>query len=352
MVESNENFVIFWTLFVLSFSLPKFLPHFGVKPLFMLFMLLIAFQSLSSIIRLHMSAFLGRPLTIITCTPSILPISFFFNLMSTTNLSLDPYSIVSLGMTKLKGVSVLWSCLSSFSCFPKCCLLGQLLICWALSLPFLPIYLLCQRTPSKQVTYSFYNYSWPSYRLLYPTTRYFWTCQRWTSQRRATQLWAWVPRSCSAWRSCTRHSISSLNLGKIHSCTLLDYHCYTALQHYTSLTPIVRPPLILYGRLQWKRNLTHYLKNLLKDLGMSTCSTTLLYCDNQSVIYITHKNTSRLIVILSIIILSMMLSSCSQSPLKINLQISSPSHILRDVFMLWLTISSYSHTHLEFEGGF
>ena len=103
MVEPNENFVIFWTLFVLSFSLPKFLPHFGVKPLFMLLMLLIAFQSLSSIIRLHISAFLGRPLTIITCTPSILPISFFFNLMSTTNFSLDPCSIVSLGIQNSKG---------------------------------------------------------------------------------------------------------------------------------------------------------------------------------------------------------------------------------------------------------
>ena len=62
-------------------------------------------------------------------------------------------------------------------------------------------------------------------------------------------------------------------------------------------------------------------------------------------------NTSRSIVILSIIILSMVLSSWSQSLLKINLQISSPSYILRDVFVLWLTTSSWSHIHLEFEGG-
>ena len=40
-------------------------------------------------------------------------------------------------------------------------------------------------------------------------------------------------------------------------------------------------------------------------------------------------NTSRSIVILSIIILSMMLSSYSRSLLKINLQIFSPSHILK-----------------------
>ena len=62
-------------------------------------------------------------------------------------------------------------------------------------------------------------------------------------------------------------------------------------------------------------------------------------------------NTSRLIVILSAIILSMVLSSCSQSLLKINLQIFSPSHILRDAFMLWLTTSTWSHTCLEFKVG-
>ena len=63
-------------------------------------------------------------------------------------------------------------------------------------------------------------------------------------------------------------------------------------------------------------------------------------------------NTSRSIVILSIIILSIVLSSCSQSLLKINLQISSPSHILKDAFVLWLTTSSWSYTHLKFEGGY
>ena len=60
MVDSNENFVIFLTLFVLSFSLPKFLLLFGVKLLFILFMLLITFQVLLSKIKLHMSAFLGH----------------------------------------------------------------------------------------------------------------------------------------------------------------------------------------------------------------------------------------------------------------------------------------------------
>ena len=62
-------------------------------------------------------------------------------------------------------------------------------------------------------------------------------------------------------------------------------------------------------------------------------------------------NTSRLIIILSVIILSMVLSSFSPSPPKINLQISSPSHFLRDALMIWLPTSSWSYIHLEFEGG-
>ena len=66
---------------------------------------------------------------------------------------------------------------------------------------------------------------------------------------------------------------------------------------------------------------------------------------------INGLNTSRLIIILSVIILSMVLSSFSSSPPKINLQISSPSHFLRDALVIWLTTSSWSHIHLEFEGG-
>ena len=108
MVESKENFVIFLTLFVFFFFLPKFLPHFRLKLLLMLFMRLIAFQALSSIIRLHMSISLGHPLTIITFAPLNLLVSFFFNLMSTTNLSLDLDFVVSLIMEKLKkGIGVM-----------------------------------------------------------------------------------------------------------------------------------------------------------------------------------------------------------------------------------------------------
>ena len=108
MVESNENFVIFLTLFVLSFSLPKFLLLFGAKLLFMLFMLLISFQVLLSKIKLHMSSFLGHLQTIITFAPSILLVSFFFSHMNITNLSLGQGFVIFLAMAKLKrGISVM-----------------------------------------------------------------------------------------------------------------------------------------------------------------------------------------------------------------------------------------------------
>ena len=108
MVEPNENFVIFLTLFVLSFSLPKFLLLFRVKLLFMMFMLLIAFRVLLSKIKLHMSAFLGHLQTIITFAPSVLLVSFFFSHMSITNLSLSQGFVVFLAMVKLKrGIGVM-----------------------------------------------------------------------------------------------------------------------------------------------------------------------------------------------------------------------------------------------------
>ena len=108
MVEPNKNFVIFLTLFVLSFSLPKFLLLFGAKLLFMLFMLLIALQVLLSKIKLHMSVFLGHLQTITTFTPSVLLVSFFFSHMSITNLSLGQGFVVFLAMAKLKrGIGVM-----------------------------------------------------------------------------------------------------------------------------------------------------------------------------------------------------------------------------------------------------
>ena len=85
----------------------------------MLFMLLIAFQALSSIVKLHISAFLGHPLTIITYAPFVLLVSFFFNLMSTINLSLDLDFVVSLAIAELKrGIGVMILSLIVFT-FPK-----------------------------------------------------------------------------------------------------------------------------------------------------------------------------------------------------------------------------------------
>ena len=108
MVELNANFVIFLTLFVLFFSLPKFLLLFKVKLLFMLFILLIAFLVLSSKIKLHMSVFLGHLQTITTFASSILSVSFFFSHVSITNLRLDQDFVVFLAMAKLKrGIGVM-----------------------------------------------------------------------------------------------------------------------------------------------------------------------------------------------------------------------------------------------------
>ena len=126
MVKLNENFIIILTLFVLFFSLPNFLPHFRGKLLFILFMLLVAFQALSSIIKLHMNTFLSHPLTIITYAPSILLVSFFFSLMSTTNLSLNSNFVVSLAMAKLKrGIGVMILSLIVFM-FPKMLSFGNI----------------------------------------------------------------------------------------------------------------------------------------------------------------------------------------------------------------------------------
>ena len=108
MVGPNENFIIFLTLFVLSFSLSEFPLLFGVKLLFMLFMLLIAFQILLSKIKLHMSTFLGHLQTITTFASSALLVLFFFSHMSITNLSLDQGFVVFLAMAKLKrGIGVM-----------------------------------------------------------------------------------------------------------------------------------------------------------------------------------------------------------------------------------------------------
>ena len=117
MVELNANFIIFLTLFVLFFSLPKFLLIFKAKLLFMLFILLIAFLALSSKIKLHMSVFLGHLQTITTFAPLVLSVSFFFSHVSITNLRLGQDFVVFLAMAKLERGSMLWSYLIVFVSF-------------------------------------------------------------------------------------------------------------------------------------------------------------------------------------------------------------------------------------------
>ena len=163
---------------MLFFSLVKFLPHFRVKLLFMLFVLLIAFQALSSIIKLHMRAFLGHPLIIITYALSVLLVLFFFSLMSITNLSLDLDFVVSLAMEKLKrGIDVIILSLIVFV-FPEMLSFRNTTHLLNSFTPVLPNFLLCFRNLSKQVTFSFYKYFRSPIGLLYPTTKYF-LCFSW-----------------------------------------------------------------------------------------------------------------------------------------------------------------------------
>ena len=101
-----------------------------------------------------------------------------------------------------------------------------------------------------------------------------------------------------------------------------------------------------------------WLRWLLKDLGVSTSFNTPLYCDNQSAIHVAHNDvfheqTKHIEINCHFICYHLIhgaLKMISVSS-KDQFQISSPSHILRDAFVLWLTTSSWSHIHLEFEGG-
>ena len=149
--------------------------------------------------KFHMSVFLGCLLTIITCTRLVLPISFFFSLISTINLSLDLNFAISLAMAKLKrGINVVILFLIVFV-FPEMFSFGNitpLLSSLTFVLPYLPPLF---RNLSRRVKSSFYRCSRSPFGLLYPTIRYFlcffwialkWTGGRWTGWWRATQLWA------------------------------------------------------------------------------------------------------------------------------------------------------------------
>ena len=100
-----------------------------------------------------------------------------------------------------------------------------------------------------------------------------------------------------------------------------------------------------------------WLRWLLKDLGVSTSSATSLSCDNQSVIHIAHNDifherTKHIEIDCHFIHYHLV-----HDALKLIL-ISSKDQLVdiftkshpKDVFVFWLTTSSWSHIHLEFEG--
>ena len=100
-----------------------------------------------------------------------------------------------------------------------------------------------------------------------------------------------------------------------------------------------------------------WLRWLLKDLGVSTSSATPLYCDNQSAIHITyndvfHERTKHIKIDCHFIryhLIHGALKLISISSTNQLANIFTKSHP-KDVFVRWLTTSSWSHIYLEFEG--
>lgn len=93
------------------------------------------------------------------------------------------------------------------------------------------------------------------------------------------------------------------------------------------------------------------------ELGASTSSSMLIYYDNWSAIYINHNDVShkktkhfKIDCHFSNITCFRDLFNCSMSLLKISLKTSLQSHILRPIFMLFLSNSRLSLFLLEFEG--
>ena len=77
-----------------------------------------------------------------------------------------------------------------------------------------------------------------------------------------------------------------------------------------------------------------WLRWLLKDLGVSTSSATSLYCDNYSVIHIAHNDVFHE----------------RTKHIEIDCHFIC-YHLVHGALVIWLTTSSWSHIHLEFEGG-
>ena len=101
-----------------------------------------------------------------------------------------------------------------------------------------------------------------------------------------------------------------------------------------------------------------WLRWLFKDLGVSTSFATPLYCDNQSAIHIAHNDVFQkrskhikfdchFICYYLVHVTLKLISVFSKDQLA---DIFTKSH-LKGRLRTWLTTSSWSHIHLEFEGG-
>ncbi|RVW18805.1 Retrovirus-related Pol polyprotein from transposon RE1 [Vitis vinifera] len=193
---------------------------------FMLFMQLTAFQVLSSIIRLRNERSLGHPLTIITFAHLDLLVSFFFSLMSTTNLSLDLDSVVSLVMAKLKrGIGVM--------------ILSIIVFVFLMSLLFLST-----NTFDPPLDFS------PDIFDASP--------RQVVDEQIDDELPHFEPRSPTpAMPEDPPQDIPPHHSTRVRSIPphLLDYHCYTALATLHRPQTIVRPLLTLYGRFAMKEEL-------------------------------------------------------------------------------------------------
>ena len=101
-----------------------------------------------------------------------------------------------------------------------------------------------------------------------------------------------------------------------------------------------------------------WLRWLFKDLGVSTSFATPLYCDNQSAIHIAHNDVFQKrskhikfdchFIYYYLVHVTLKLISVSSKDQFAD--IFTKSH-LKGRLRTWLTTSSWSHIHLEFEGG-
>ena len=104
-----------------------------------------------------------------------------------------------------------------------------------------------------------------------------------------------------------------------------------------------------------KQNIVPLLIPHFSSFGFDSFSKT--YCDNQSVIHIAHNDVFHertkhieigyYFIHFHLVHGALKLISVSSKDQLVDI---FTSHILKDTFVFWLTTSSWSHIHLEFEG--